>query len=58
MPEHTVKTLNKLIYYGIIIIFLFAATASQGFDIGGLVVGAGFMGNRNRVLQHSQSYPT
>ena len=44
MPEHTVKTLNKLIYYGIIVIFLFAATASQGFDIGGLVVGAGFMG--------------
>ena len=44
MPTHTVKTLNKLIYYGIIIIFLFAATASQGFDIGGLVVGAGFLG--------------
>ena len=44
MPVHTVKTLNKLIYYGIIIIFLFAASASQGFDIGGLVVGAGFLG--------------
>lgn len=44
MPVHTAKTLNKLIYYGIIIIFLLAATASQGFDIGGLVVGAGFMG--------------
>ncbi|AJM93246.1 mechanosensitive ion channel family protein [Nitrosopumilus piranensis] len=44
MSTHSVKTLNKLIYYGIIVIFLFAATASQGFDIGGLVVGAGFMG--------------
>ncbi|MBT8242429.1 MAG: mechanosensitive ion channel family protein [Nitrosopumilus sp.] len=44
MPVHTAKTANKLIYYGIIIIFLFAATASQGFDIGGLVVGAGFLG--------------
>ncbi|MGY5149961.1 MAG: mechanosensitive ion channel family protein [Candidatus Nitrosopumilus sp. bin_68KS] len=44
MPIHTVKTLNKLIYYGIIIIFLMAATASQGIDLGGLVVGAGFMG--------------
>ena len=44
MPVHTVKTLNKLIYYGIIIIFLLAATASQGIDLGGLVVGAGFMG--------------
>ncbi len=44
MPVHTAKTLNKMIYYGIIIIFLFAATASQGIDLGGLVVGAGFMG--------------
>ncbi|MFB5607291.1 MAG: mechanosensitive ion channel family protein, partial [Candidatus Nitrosomaritimum yanchengensis] len=44
LPVHTTKTLNKLIYYGIIIIFLLAATASQGFDIGGLVVGAGFLG--------------
>jgi len=44
MPVHTVKTMNKLIYYGIIIIFLLAATASQGIDLGGLVVGAGFMG--------------
>ena len=44
MPVHTVKTLNKLIYYGIIVIFLLAATASQGIDLGGLVVGAGFMG--------------
>ncbi|MGY5151956.1 MAG: mechanosensitive ion channel family protein [Candidatus Nitrosopumilus sp. bin_6a] len=44
MPVHTVKTMNKLLYYGIIIVFLFAATASQGIDIGGLVVGAGFLG--------------
>ncbi|WP_420545251.1 mechanosensitive ion channel family protein [Nitrosopumilus sp.] len=44
MPVHTVKTMNKILYYGIIIIFLIAATASQGIDIGGLVVGAGFMG--------------
>ena len=44
MPVHTVKTMNKMLYYGIIIIFLLAATASQGIDIGGLVVGAGFMG--------------
>ncbi|CAD6520761.1 Uncharacterized MscS family protein AF_1546 [metagenome] len=44
MPVHTVKTMNKLIYYGIIILFLLAATASQGIDLGGLVVGAGFMG--------------
>lgn len=44
MPVHTVKTMNKMLYYGIIIIFLLAATASQGIDMGGLVVGAGFMG--------------
>jgi len=44
LPADTVKTLDKLIYYGIIIIFLLAATASQGIDVGGLVVGAGFLG--------------
>jgi len=44
MPVDTAKSLDKLIYYGIIIIFLLAATASQGIDIGGLVVAGGFMG--------------
>ena len=44
MPVHTAKSLNKLIYFGIIIIFLIAATASQGIDLGGVVVAGGFMG--------------
>tara|TARA_B110000495_G_C22965620_1_gene566277 strand:- start:205 stop:1023 length:819 start_codon:yes stop_codon:yes gene_type:complete len=44
MEVHHVKTLNKAIYYGIIIIFLLAATASQGIDLGSMVVGAGFLG--------------
>ncbi|MDH3192214.1 MAG: mechanosensitive ion channel family protein [Nitrosopumilus sp.] len=44
MPIDTAKSLEKLIYYGIIIIFLLAATASQGIDLGGLVIAGGFMG--------------
>lgn len=44
MTVDSAKSLDKLIYYGIIIIFLLAATASQGIDISGLIVAGGFMG--------------
>ena len=44
MPVDSAKSLDKLIYYGIIIIFILAATASQGIDLSGLVVAGGFMG--------------
>jgi len=44
IPKDTAKSLDKLIYYGIIIIFLLAATASQGIDLGGLIVAGGFLG--------------
>ncbi len=44
LPPDTAKNLNKLIYYGIIIISLLVATSSQGFDLGGLIVAGGFLG--------------
>jgi len=44
IPKDTAKSLDKLIYYGIIVIFLLAATASQGIDLGGLIVAGGFLG--------------
>ena len=44
IPKDTAKNLDKLIYYGIIVIFLLAATASQGIDLGGLIVAGGFLG--------------
>ena len=44
LPKDTAKSIDKLVYYGIIVIFLLAATASQGIDLGGLIVAGGFLG--------------
>jgi len=44
IPKDTAKSLDKMIYYGVIVIFLSAATANQGIDLGGLIVAGGFLG--------------
>lgn len=44
LSKDSAKSLSKLIYYGIIIISLGIATASQGIDLGGLIVAGGFLG--------------
>ncbi len=44
LSSDSAKNLNKLIYYGIIIISVGIATSSQGIDLGGLIVAGGFLG--------------
>ena len=44
LSPDSAKNMGKLLYYGIIIISLGIATSSQGIDLGGLIVGAGFLG--------------
>jgi small-conductance mechanosensitive channel len=44
LPVHTAKSVNKIIYYGIIIITLLAVTTSQGIDLSGLMVAGGIFG--------------
>lgn len=44
LEESSAKTINKLIYYGIIIIALLAVTTSQGIDLSGLMVAGGIFG--------------
>ena len=44
LSPDSAKSMGKLLYYGIIIISLGIATSSQGIDLGGLIVGAGFLG--------------
>jgi len=44
LSPDSAKNMGKFLYYGIIIISLGVATSSQGIDLGGLIVGAGFLG--------------
>ena len=44
LSTDSAKSLRKLLYYGIIVISLGIATASQGIDLGGLIVAGGFLG--------------
>lgn len=44
LEESVSKTLNRLIYYGIIILTLLAVTTSQGIDLSGLMVAGGIFG--------------
>lgn len=44
LPEHTAKTMGKLIYFGIIIISFLVFTSSTGIDLSGLLVAGGIAG--------------
>lgn len=44
MEEAAAKSLNKIIYYGIIVVTLLAVTTSQGIDLSGLIVAGGIFG--------------
>lgn len=44
LEESSAKNIGKGIYFGIIMITLLAVTTSQGIDLAGLLVGAGFLG--------------
>lgn len=44
LEPHSAKSLNKLIFYGIIIVTLLAVTTSQGIDLSGLMVAGGIFG--------------
>ncbi len=44
LEENAAKSLNKVIYYGIIIIVLLAVITSQGIDLSGLMVAGGIFG--------------
>src|SRR5574338_673677 len=44
LPDNTATNLHKLIYYGIIVITLFAVVTSQGIDLSGLMVAGGIFG--------------
>lgn len=44
LEANSAKTINKFIYYGIIIIALLAVTTSQGIDLSGLMVAGGIFG--------------
>jgi small-conductance mechanosensitive channel len=44
MEQHAAKNINKLIYYGIIMMTLLAVTTSQGIDLSGLMVAGGIFG--------------
>lgn len=44
MDQHAAKNINKVIYYGIIVMTLLAVTTSQGIDLSGLMVAGGIFG--------------
>lgn len=44
LEESVSQTLNRLIYYGIIVLTLLAVTTSQGIDLSGLMVAGGIFG--------------
>ena len=44
LEVNTAKNLQKLIYYGIIIVTLLTVTSSQGIDLSGLIVAGGIFG--------------
>lgn len=44
LEEQTAKSLNKGIYYGIVIVTLLTVTSSQGIDLSGLIVAGGIFG--------------
>lgn len=44
LEANSAKTINRLIYYGIIVIALLAVTTSQGIDLSGLMVAGGIFG--------------